>query len=181
MLILNVDQKLAPETLILFFRLLRFYKSFIILSALIGGLSLSILQFNEFHPTISSPMRAAEGFLVSSASSSVIAGMLATMLPFRFQGQEAATRKDYLLAWSPLVLLDWSIVAFLVGLLLWYGEKSNGWRIALVGSQTALMLVFVCGVAVWMWSSIRRRKELGKEEMLSPLKSGDNRATDMKN
>lgn len=72
--------------------------------------------------------------------------MLATMLPLRFQGQEAATRKDYALAWLPLVTLDWSIVAFLVGLLLWYGEKSNTWRTVIVGSQTAALLAFVCRV-----------------------------------
>ena len=150
--------------MIVFFRLLRFYKRFIVLSALVGSLSLAVLGFNEFHPTVSGQTRAAEGFLVSSASTSVIAGMLATMLPFRFEGQEAATRKDYALAWLPLITLDWSIVAFLISLLLWYGEKSNLWRIAFVGSQTAALLALVCGVAAWMWVSMRRKGGLGKEE-----------------
>lgn len=153
--------------MIVFFRLLRFYKRFIVLSALVGSLSLAVLSFNGFHPTVSRQTRAAEGFLVSSASTSVISSMLAIMLPFRFEGQEAATRKDYALAWLPLVTLDWSIVAFLVGLLLWYGEKSNTWRTVIVGSQTAALLAFVCGVAAWMWFSMRRRGGLGKEEVQS--------------
>ena len=153
--------------MIVFLRLLRFYKSFIVLSALVGSLSLSVLNFSEFHPTLSSQARAAEGFLVSSASTSVIAGMLATMLPFRFEGQEAATRKDYVLAWLPLAILDWSIVAFLVGLLLWYGEKSNAWRTTFIGTQTAALLAFVCGIAAWMWFSMRRRGGLGKDEVQS--------------
>lgn len=148
----------------LFFRLLRFYKTFIVLSALVGSLSLNILSYNEFHPTMSARTRVAEGFLVSSASTSVISGMLATMLRFRFEDQDSATRKEYALAWAPLVVLDWSIVAFLIGLLLWYGDKSNAWRTALVGLQTAALLAFTCGVATWMSASMRSGQGFGKEE-----------------
>lgn len=162
-----VNKALEPRTMTVFSRLLRFYKSFIVLSALVGSLAISVLNFTEFHPTVSSQNRAAEGFLVSSASTSVISGMLATMLLFRFEGQEIVTRKDYALAWLPLVTLDWSIVAFLIGLLLWYGEKSNKWRTVFFGSQTAAFLAFVCGVAAWMWLSMRRRGGLGKEEVPS--------------
>ncbi|KAM0805797.1 hypothetical protein BDR22DRAFT_777134, partial [Usnea florida] len=147
---------LEPQHLMLFFRLLRFYKTFIVLSALVGSLSLNILSYNEFHPTVSAQTRVAEGFLVSSASTSVISGMLATMLRFRFDEQDSATRKEYALPWSPLVVLDWSIISFLIGLLLWYGDKSNVWRTALVGLQTAALLAFSSGVAIWMWASISR-------------------------
>ena len=162
-----MNKTLEPRTMILFLRLLRFYQSFIVLSALIASLSLALLNFNEFHPTTSDQLRAAEGFLVSSSSASVIAGMLATMLPFRFEGHEAATGTDYVLAWLPLVFLDWSIVAFLVGLLLWYGKKSDRMAVSFISSQTATMLLFVCGVAAWMWFSMRRRGGLGKEEVQS--------------
>ena len=51
--------------------------------------------------------------------------MLATMLLFRFEGHETATRKELALVWAPLVALDWAIVAFVVGLLLWYGDKND--------------------------------------------------------
>ena len=165
--LLAANQALETRQLMLFFRLLRFYKTFIVLSALVGSLSLNILSYNEFHPTISARTRVAEGFLVSSASTSVISGMLATMLRFRFEDQDSATRKDYALAWAPLVMLDWSIFAFLVGLLLWYGEKSNAWRTALVGSQTAALLAFASGVATWMWVSMRRGRDFSKEEAQS--------------
>ena len=161
--LLAANKTLEPRQMILFFRLLRFYKTFIVLSALVGSLSLNILSYNEFHPTVSAQTRVAEGFLVSSASTSVISGMLATMLRFRFEDQGTASHTDYALAWLPLVILDWSIVAFLLGLLLWYGEKSNVWRTTIVGSQTAALLLLVCGVAAWMWVTMRRGRSSEKE------------------
>ena len=162
--LLVANQALEPQHLKLFFRLLRFYKTFIVLSALVGSLSLNILSYNEFHPTVSARTRVAEGFLVSSLSTSVISGMLATMLRFRFEDQDSATVKEYALAWTPLIVLDWSIVSFLIGLLLWYGDKSNVWRTALVGLQTAALLAFSCGVAIWMWASMRPGQGFAKEE-----------------
>ena len=86
------------------------------------------------------------------------------MLRFRFEEQNSATVKEYALAWTPLVILDWSIVSFLIGLLVWYGDKSNVLRTALVGLQTAALLAFSCGVAIWMWASMRPGQGLGKEE-----------------
>ena len=147
-----------------FFRLLRFYKTFNVVSALVSGLSLAVLTFDEFHPTTSGQSRAAEGFLVSSAVTSVISIMLATMLLFRFEGHETATRKELALVWAPLVFLDWAIVAFVVGLLLWYGEKNETWRTTVLGVQTGALLAFVCCAAVWMWSTMSRKGGLGKAE-----------------
>lgn len=153
-----------------FFRLQRFFKTFNVVSALVSGLCLAVLTFNEFHPTTSEQSRAAEGFLVSSATTSVISIMLATMLLFRFEGHETATRKHLALAWAPLVGLDWSIVAFVIGLLLWYGEKNKSWRTSIIGFQTGALLVFVSFVAVWMWTTMRRKGGLGKAEQM-PLES----------
>ena len=79
---LAVNKPLGHGSMIVFFRLLRFYNTFIVVSTLVGSLSLAVLTFNEFHPTTSGQARAAEGFLVSSASTSVISAMIATMLLF---------------------------------------------------------------------------------------------------
>ena len=147
-----------------FFRLLRFYKTFNIVSALVSGLALATLTFSEFHPTISSQYRAAEGFLVSSASTSVISIMLGTMLLFWYEGHESATRTDLTLAWAPLVALDWAIFSFVTGLLLWYGEKNGGWRTVLVGGQTGGLLLFVALIAIWMWFTMSRKGGLGRTE-----------------
>ena len=90
--------------------------------------------------------------------------MLATMLLFRFEGHDTATRKELALVWIPLVLLDWAIVAFVVGLLLWYGEKNNIWRTTILGVQTGALLAFVSWAAVWMWSTMSRTGGLGRIE-----------------
>ncbi len=160
----TADQQLGPRALVVFFRLQRFYKTFNVVSALVSGLSLAVLTFNEFHPTTSGQSEAAEGFLVSSAVTSVISIMLATMLLFRYEGFETATRKDLALVWVPLIALDWAIVAFVVGLLLWYGEKNDMWRTTIIGLQTGALLAFVCWAAVWMWSTMSRKGGLGKAE-----------------
>ena len=161
---LLVNQQLGHRALVVFFRLQRFYKTFNVVSALVSGLSLAVLTFDEFHPTTSGQIQAAEGFLVSSAVTSVISIMLATMLLFRFEGHETATRKELALVWAPLVALDWAIVAFVVGLLLWYGEKNDTWRTTIVGLQTGALLAFVSSAAVWMWSTMSRKGGLGRAE-----------------
>jgi hypothetical protein len=76
----------------------RFYKTFVVLAALISGLAVGALTFNEFHDTGSGLIRASEGFLCSSAITAVVAAVVATMLLFQFEGLESVTRKT-----SPLL------------------------------------------------------------------------------
>lgn len=160
----TVTKNLDIRALLVFQRLCRFYKTLNVVAALVAGLSLAILTFNEFHPTKSSLVRAAEGFLCSSAITAVISVMTSTMLLFRFEGQEYATRKDLALAWSPLFMLDLAIVEYLLGLLLWYNGKNNGWRIALMSLQMVGLLLFSISLAVWMWQTMSDKGGLGKEE-----------------
>jgi hypothetical protein len=167
LLLLNVaaNKSLDIRAFLVFQRLCRFYKSLNVVAALVAGLSLAILTFNEFHPTQSSLARAAEGFLCSSAMTAVISVMISTMLLFRFEGQEVATRRDLALAWFPLIMLDLAIVEYLFGLLLWYNGKNNEWRKALMSSQMGFLLLFSIVVAIWMWQTMSNKGGLGKEEI----------------
>jgi hypothetical protein len=144
---LAVNKTLDIRAVLVFQRLCRFYKTLNVVAALVAGLSLAILTFNEFHPTDSNLARAAEG-LLSFAMTAVMSVMTSTMLLFRFEGQEIATRKDLALAWSPLVMLDLAIVEYLFVMLLWYIEKNNRWRMALMSSQLAVLLAFSICVAI---------------------------------
>ena len=42
------------------------------------------------------------------------------MLQFTFEGRETATRKDLVIAWSPVLLLDLCIGEYLLALVFWY-------------------------------------------------------------
>jgi hypothetical protein len=123
-----------------------------------------VLTFDEFHPTDSSLTRAAEGLLSSSALTSVISVMLATMLLFRFEGCASVTRKDLAIAWSPLVLLDFAIVEFLFGLVFWYSGKNSRWRVSLLSTQLAVLLGYCVWISVWMWFTMSDTGGLGIEE-----------------
>lgn len=52
--------------------------------------------------------------------------------------------------WMPLILLDWSIVALLLGLTLWYADKNPGWRAVLMAFHVGLLLGFGIWVACRM-------------------------------
>lgn len=142
----------GPGSFIVFQRLNRFYKTFLILSGLTSALSAGVLQFQEFHPTLTPLQKIAEGFIVSSTAAAVISAMLGTMLLFRYEGYTSCTRKDLALAWSPLVMLDWSILAFLAGLVTWYKDKNPGWRADLVGITVGVGLVYTFFVSIDMVS-----------------------------
>lgn len=88
------------------------------------------------------------------------------MLLFKFEGQDTATRKDLTVAWTPLVLLDFAIVEYLFGMVLWYAEKNNEWRTAMISSQLAFLLGFCVWLSFWMWSTMSGDGGLGEEEMI---------------
>lgn len=95
---LNANRKIGHGSMIIFHRLQRFYITFNVVAAVTGSLSLAVLTFDEFHPGTSAQSGAAKGFMVSSASTSVVSIILATMFLFRFEGHDEATRIDLTLA-----------------------------------------------------------------------------------
>jgi len=64
--ILPNDTHIESDASDVFPRLLRNYKTFNIISALISGLSIVMLTFNEFHPATSKQLNVAECLLVIS-------------------------------------------------------------------------------------------------------------------
>lgn len=91
--------------------------------------------------------------------------MLATMLIFRFEGHETATRLEYATVRSPLVLLDWGIIAFLVSLITWYTGKQRGWGSIVLAGTVALLLVYAGFISIDMYRKLHREAGLGVEEI----------------
>jgi hypothetical protein len=84
---------------------------FMVLVALISGLTVAALTFSEFHPTSSGLIQASEGFLFSSAITAVIAAVVATMLLFQSEGLEKPTRRDLAVAWASYAAMNDSIAS----------------------------------------------------------------------
>jgi hypothetical protein len=132
------------------------------ISALISGLSLAMLTFNEFHPAASEQLRVAESLLVISISASVTSIMVTSILLFGFEGYESVTWNDQTLAWAPLITLDSSVVAFIMGLLLWSAD-SNDWRIPVFGSAASILLLIISWAAINTYSIMSRTGGPNKE------------------
>jgi hypothetical protein len=158
------DKQVDVRAFLVFQRIRRFYNTFVVLSVLISGLAISALTFSEFHPTNSGLIRTSEGFLCSSAITAVISAVVATMLLFQFEGLETPTRRDLAVAWGPLVLLDLSIIEFLLGMVCWYFGKSAYWRGTLMATQFAFLMAICFALSIWMWFYMRKRGGLGKAE-----------------
>ncbi|OJD32759.1 uncharacterized protein BKCO1_36000111 [Diplodia corticola] len=151
----------ADRRSILFKRLFNILPQLNLLAALTASASIGALTFDEFHPTLGPINCAAEGLLTSCAISATASIMLSTMLMFRFEALEVVLKKQYLLLWTPLVLLDWSILALLIGITLWYLEKNATWRAALMVAQVSGLLGFSVWVAVRMAITMRREGGIG--------------------
>ncbi|KAK5718039.1 hypothetical protein LTR15_008883 [Elasticomyces elasticus] len=160
----RLSKPLEHRARIVFKRVVTFYQTFIIVATLVGGLALTTLDFDEFHPATSPILLGAEGLLCSSGITAVVAVLLATMLLFRYKNFDKPTRLDLAIAWSPLVLLDLGIVELVVGLVMWYGGKSTGWRTAAMAAQLGFFMSGATVMAVWMWCTMSVPGGLGAHD-----------------
>ena len=88
--------------------------------------------------------------------------MLGTMLLFGFEGYETVTRKDFMLAWAPLVTLDLSIFAFVGGLVLWYAEKNDDSESKVFSSLASGLVSIVSWAAVHVWTILSENVNSGR-------------------
>ncbi|CZT06929.1 uncharacterized protein RAG0_12525 [Rhynchosporium agropyri] len=156
----SAHKQIEYRAMLVFQRLIRSYDSFLLVSAL---MAVGALTFDEFHPSTNAIDRAAEGFFTSATCSAVVAVMLAVMLSFRFEGHVSATRLGYVIAWSPLVLLDWSIIGVLLGMSTWYWQKNASWRAGMLVGSVAILLCFSIWVAFMVWQKMGDKGGLGEE------------------
>jgi hypothetical protein len=155
---------LSSRPFLILQRLQRCYKIFALLNGFISVAGATALSMEEFHPTSSSLASASEGLLCSSVITSITSAIMCIMLLFRFDGAETVTRGELAVAWAPLVLLDISVLEFLIGLLCWYLERNMSWRGLLMGTQFTVLTGFCIALSFCIWSSLEVKGGLGKEE-----------------
>ena len=88
-------------------------------------------------------MQLAKELLVTSIATSVTSIVVTTILSFGFEDRESATRLDTIVAWSPLIVLNWSIFAFIAGLLLWSAGRHDVGGITCLSSFAGALFVVV--------------------------------------
>jgi hypothetical protein len=87
-----------------------------------------------------------------------------TFVPLR-RPRDRYTQRTWRSLGSPFVLLDWAVVEFLFGLMLWYADKSDRWRYSLVAAGLSILLAITpISIAVWMWQDMSRSGRLGGAE-----------------
>lgn len=86
------------------------------------------------------------------------------MLLFMFETVEPVTMRDYLLLWTPIIFLDWSILAFVFGMTLWYAEKNVVGRAVVIEIQTGIMVVLSLYISFRMLIMLRQKGGLGNVE-----------------
>ncbi|KAL1863056.1 hypothetical protein Daus18300_008212 [Diaporthe australafricana] len=154
----NIDER----RLFIFKRLINTLPVLNIVSALTAGTSVGALTFDEFHPSSSPLCRASEALFASCAIAAVVSIMLSVMLIFWFETVESVVMRDYFLVWTPVILLDWSILALLFGITFWYADRNVVWRATLINLQTGTLLILSICVAVRMAITLRRKESLNR-------------------
>ena len=108
---------------------------------------------------------------MSAAMASVISAVLASMVMFGLEGHSTAKRKHLWFAWIPWIISDWAVIAFIIGLVLWYGEKNSGWRTALCVGQAGVLWIIVALVAPCMWFALSQSGETSRDPEIGMAKS----------
>lgn len=144
------DESIDFEAFPASYKLNRFYLTFFIFAVLISVLAGGALTFEEFHPTDSRLIRIAEALLCCAEATAIITGVVSLMLCFRFEAATRIPTTNLLVTWSPLALLDFSLLEFLAGLGYWYCSKSSRWAGEVMVGYLAFLLL-ICGVmSAWI-------------------------------
>lgn len=153
------------RTFLAFQQLQRFHKLFIFFSAVIAGLSLAALTFDEFHPARTSLLQAAEVFLFCALITAIFSVIIITMSLFHFGGHESTTNGiDLILARILVLLLDWVILGRAFELFFWYSGKTELWRTVTMSVQMRALLLVSVSLAVWTSISMSKEEVTGKEK-----------------
>lgn len=154
---LDIRAFIIFQRLVRFYRLFAFFAGFISLSALIA-------LFLE-HDTIGfSDTSIFHGLLCSSVITATVSGLTAFMLLFRFDAIEKASRQDLAFAWTPLVMLNLSVLELLGGIAFWYSVKCEYWGRTFMCIQLITLVGTCITLSIWLYGSMKKKGELVNEK-----------------
>lgn len=141
--------QLDAHALLIFRRIQKFYHTFILLAAFVSGISIGAMSILSACPS-ETLSQTSQALLCSSVITALLSAVTATLLLFFYEGLEKATRTDLAVAWSPLALLDVSIVEFLTGVVCYYCGSKGAWR-SLMAAQLVGQLGLCIVLSIWVW------------------------------
>ncbi|RSL89654.1 hypothetical protein CEP52_014858 [Fusarium oligoseptatum] len=122
------------------------------MAAFLGGLSMSVLISHDlYRGTSTAFIRAAAFLFTSTIISSVAVIFLAAMLLFAFRGYQRPTNEELVIALTPLLLLDITVIKFLLGLNCWFAHRYSQSSSIVLATETILVLVLMIVIAMWIW------------------------------
>ena len=120
------------------------------------------MTFDEFHPRTTALYRASGALFASCAIVAVTSILLSAMLLFIFETGELVLMIDCLLLSTPILFSDWSILAFVFEITLWYVEKVDVGKAILIEIQIGIVLVKHVSFGILV--ILRRKRGLGNLE-----------------
>ncbi|KAJ3469857.1 hypothetical protein MRS44_003922 [Fusarium solani] len=148
-----------------FSRLVACYSGIRQAASFLGGMALAILLFGDVRGDLrdgplddNANQAAASLFSVVAVSVSTIT--VTIMLSFMFEQVRLPSKCDLIVAWIPPVLLDISIVKFLVGLGLWFSDAFAQPSSGATYTEPLFLVAATVLLAVWVWASFTADKSL---------------------
>lgn len=131
-------------------RLTQFYWFFVLLGALLCGFAIATQGFVDPYPQTTAG-QASEGLLCSSTLTSLVCVIITTMLLFHHEDTKEVKRIDLALAWTPVILLDISLIELLIGITCWYWGKNKHWQGTILALELFGLLSWCVGISAWIW------------------------------
>lgn len=146
------DKPSSLRSTIVFHRLLQYYDDFNTFAASLGVMSLAAMVFGVLQAEdMGVRSQIAARLLISATITSITAITSATMLQFTFEGCKEPSRVGKILAWTPLAMLNFVIIEFSAGLILWYTDKYPTWIATSVGVEFSVLFGGLIIMAIWAW------------------------------
>jgi hypothetical protein len=155
---LIVTKELGPSSTLFLSRLLQYYDYISIFAAYLGAMSL-VLAALAGRNEISS---VAVAILMGSTMTAITAITISTMLRFTLHRSKLYFQRiDLIVGSIPLFLIDITVLATLIGFLMWCTSNLSARFATYIGIGVSVLIILMVGVAAWAWKKILSSIYLG--------------------
>jgi hypothetical protein len=155
---LIITKELDPSSTLFLSRLLQYYDYISVFAAYLGAMSL-VLAALAGRNEISSVTVA---ILMGSTMAAITAITISTMLRFTLDRSKLYFQRiDLIVGSIPLFLIDITVLATLIGFLMWCTSNLSARFATYIGIEVSVLIILMVGVAAWAWKKILSSIHLG--------------------